>query len=175
MHAYLSPSSYHWTNYTDEKFEARYRAARAAQRGTELHALAHDLIDMNVKLPETQQTFNLYVNDAIGFKMTPEQVLFYSKNCFGTADTISFRQDFLRISDLKTGISPASHTQLEVYAAIFCLEYEKKPHLLNGIELRIYQDDGMFPLEPDPDKIVHIMNRIIAFDNMINEIKREDV
>lgn len=175
MHAQLSPSTYHWTNYTEEKFEARYRAARAAQLGTRKHNLAHDLIALSVRLPETQNTFNMYVNDAIGFKMVPEQILFYSRNCFGTADAISFRQNYLRISDLKTGMSPASHTQLEVYAALFCLEYDFKPHLLSGIELRIYQDDGMFLQEPDPDKIVHIMDKIITFDKMIDRIKREDV
>lgn len=62
---------------------------------------------------------NMYVNDAISFRMVPEQILFYSENCFGTADTIVFRNGTLRIHDLKTGVVPAHMEQLEIYAALF--------------------------------------------------------
>ncbi len=126
-HAFLSPSNYHWINYTDEKLHERYTASRAAQRGTELHALAHSAIELGVKFPEDDKTLSLYVNDAIGFKMTVEQALYYSDNCYGHADTLCFRQDMLRIHDLKTGIIGASEHQLEVYAALFYLEYILTP------------------------------------------------
>ena len=75
---------------------------------------------------------------SIGFKLTPEQVLYYSSNCFGTADAISFKDKFLRIHDLKTGVIPAHVEQLEIYAALFCLEYKVKPQDI-GMELRLYQ------------------------------------
>jgi len=173
QHAFLSASNYHWINYDPDKLDRVFRSAQAAQRGTELHALAHDLIRLGVKLPRNTKTLNLYVNDAIGFRMTSEVVLYYSDNCFGTADTISFRRDLLRVSDLKTGITQSSVHQLEVYAALFCLEYRFKPTEI-GVELRIYQNDGVTLFEPDPDSIAHIMDKIVSFDKRINALKEED-
>lgn len=171
-HAFLSPSKYSWVNYDEEKLDRAFVAAMAAQRGTDLHALAHKCITLGVPLPNTKKTLNRYVNDGIGFKMTPEQPLYYSDNCFGTADTISFRRNMLRVSDLKTGISPTSEHQLEVYAALFCLEYRMKPFDI-GIELRIYQSDEVRIYEADPDDIFHVMDRIIVFDKRINLIRQE--
>ena len=112
LHAFLSASNYHWINYSEEKVEETYSKWRAAQKGTKLHAFAADCIRLGQKLPRSKQTLNMYVNDAIGFKMTPEQILYYSPNCFGTADAIIFRNDFLRIHDLKTGETPAKMEQL---------------------------------------------------------------
>lgn len=172
QHAFLSASKYHWVNYTDQKLDAAFVAAMAARRGTELHDLAHQLIRLGVKLPKTPTTLNLYVNDALGYRMTPEQVLYFSENCFGTADAISFRRNKLRIHDLKTGITQTSEKQLEIYAALFCLEYQYKPHDLD-IELRIYQSDQVRIYEADPDVIAHIMDRIISFDRRINELRGE--
>lgn len=129
---------------------------------------------MGVKLPRTKTTMNMYVNDGIGFRMTPEQVLFYSFNAFGTADTISFRNNLLRISDLKTGITPCSFRQLEIYVALFCLEYMFKPHEIQ-IELRIYQNDDVQLHVPDPEVILHIMDRMVTFDKMIDRIREEDI
>ena len=120
QHAFLSASKYHWINYDEEKLISTFIKFQAIQKGTELHELASNLIRLGVKLPKSNKTLNLYVNDAIGFKMEPEQVLYYSDNCFGTADTISFRKDMLRIHDLKSGESPASIKQLMVYNALFC-------------------------------------------------------
>ena len=114
----------------------------------------------------------MYVNDAIGYRMTPEQVLFYSENCFGTADAIVFKKDFLRIHDLKTGVTPSSIKQLEVYAALFCLEYSKNPNNIR-IELRIYQNDEVIVHEPHPEDILYIMDKIISFDKRIEKIKLE--
>ena len=171
-HALLSPSKYAWVNYTEDKMERVFFSAMAAQRGTELHALAHELIRLGVKLPRGSKTLSLYVNDAIGFRMTPEQPLYYSENCFGTADTISFRRNQLRISDLKTGVSITSEHQLEVYAALFCLEYHMKPFEIET-ELRIYQSDEVRIYEADPDVICHIMSTIIAFDKRISALRLE--
>jgi hypothetical protein len=170
-HAFLSPSKYHWINYDEEKLDRAFIAAMAAKRGTELHSLAHDAIRLGVKL-KGSNTMSLYVNDAIGFRMTPEQPLVYSENAFGTADAISFRRNLLRIHDLKTGATPASEHQLEVYAALFCLEYRMKPTEFHT-ELRIYQSDEVLAFEPDPDTIFHIMDRIIVFDKRIQEIRQE--
>ena len=172
-HAFLSPSNYHWLNYSDQKLEARYASVRAARRGTDLHALAHEAIRLNVKLSRANQALSTYVNDAIGYKMRCEQPLYYSDNCFGTPDTISFRRGKLRIHDLKTGITPASEHQLEVYAAIFCLEYMVDPFDIE-IELRIYQRDDIRVFEPFPEAIVSIMEKIIYFDKQIEEMKLSD-
>lgn len=176
-HAFLSPSNYAWIRYDDEKFDARWFTAMAAQRGTELHELAKNLIRLGVKLPNTKNTLNLYVNDAIGYRMVPEQILYYSDNCFGTADTISFRRSkgrwILRIHDLKTGISKASVDQLLVYAALFCLEYSFMPFDIE-YDLRIYQEDEVQMFETDPADIVHIMDRIKTFDKRIEVLKASD-
>jgi hypothetical protein len=102
--------------------------------------------------------------------MSCEQVLYYSNNCFGTADTISFRRNKLRIHDLKTGITASSEKQLEVYAAIFCLEYGVSP-LDVEIELRIYQRDEIRIFEPVPELILDIMEKIVEFDRQIESIK----
>jgi hypothetical protein len=105
--------------------------------------------------------------------MTPEQLLFYSDNCFGHADTISFRRGKLRIHDLKTGISQTSEKQLQIYAAIFCLEYGISPFEIE-IELRIYQRDEIRVFEPYPETIAAIMDTIIDFDMRIEALKEAD-
>lgn len=172
QHAFLSASKYHWVNYDDEKLDRVYVAALAAQKGTELHALAHELIRLGVKLPGNKNALNKYVNDAIGYRMKSEQILYYSDNCFGTADTISFRRNTLRVHDLKTGVTPTSHRQLEIYVALFCLEYRFKPFDID-IEMRIYQGDEVRIFEGDPDVIAHVMAKIISFDKRIQTIKME--
>lgn len=169
-HAFLSPSNYHWLNYNDQKLEARYFAAMAAKRGTDLHALAHEAIRLGVKLARSNQALSTYVNDAIGYKMSCEVILFFSDNCFGTADTISFRRNKLRIHDLKTGITSVSVKQLEVYAALFCLEYGFAPFDID-IELRIYQRDEIQVFEPIPEGLLFIMEKIVEFDQQIKAIK----
>ena len=170
QHAFLSASKYHWLMYSEEKLDRVYLASLAAKKGSELHAFAHEAIRLGVRLPRNGRTLNQYVNDAIGFRMTTEQILYYSDNAFGTADCISFRRDTLRIHDLKTGIVLASEHQLEIYAALFCLEYKFKPNEIN-IELRIYQQDEVRIYEPEPDVIFHVIDRIITFDKRIERIK----
>src|SRR5687768_4792704 len=169
-HAFLSPSNYHWLNYDEQKLEARFHTMMAARRGSDLHALAHEAIRLGVKLSRSNQALSTYVNDAIGYKMNCEHVLYYSDNCFGTADTISFRRNKLRIHDLKTGITPTSIKQLEVYVALFCLEYGVSPFEIET-ELRIYQRDEIRVEDPHPELILGIMDKIIEFDRQIELIK----
>lgn len=171
-HAFLSASSYHWVNYDDEKLDYRYLSHQAAARGTRLHVLASDLIREGIRQARTKAAFNMYVNDAIGFRMDVEKVLFYSDNCFGTADAISFRKNKLRISDYKSGVTPASMMQLVVYAALFCLEYDYRPGDIQ-IELRIYQEDEIKLHIPEVEEVIHVMDRIVHFDRRIEQIRAE--
>lgn len=171
-HAFLSASKHHWIRYSEEKVATTFMNMMAAQRGTELHDLAHNLIRLGVKLPNNKKTLNAFVNDAIGYRMESEQILYYSDNSFGTADAISFRKNLLRIHDLKTGVTAVSAEQLEVYAALFCLEYMIKPFDIS-IEMRVYQNDEVSIYEGDPDTITHIMDRIVTFDKIIEKIKSE--
>lgn len=173
QHAFLGASKYHWINYTDEKLAETYSKFLAVQRGTVLHEFAAQCIRLGQKLPKSTKTLNMYVNDAIGFRMIPEQILYYSENCFGTADSISFRRNILRIHDYKSGVIPAHMEQLQIYAALFCLEYKVKPSDIN-IELRLYQNDEIIIDNPDQEIIVPIMDKIITFDKIINRIKEQE-
>ena len=173
QHAFLGASKYHWINYDEDKVATAFRNHIATQRGTELHDLAARLILLRQKLPKSQKTLNMYVNDAIGYKMTPEQMLYYSENCFGTADAISFKQNVLRIHDLKTGEIPAHMEQLMIYAALFCLEYRDRPADIQ-IELRIYQHNEILLDEPTVEDILPIMDKIMTFDKILKQIKEEE-
>lgn len=172
QHAFLSASKYHWINYDNEKLDQTYIASQAAKRGNELHAFAHEAIRLGIKQARSPKTLNLYINDAIGYRMSPEQILYYSDNCFGTSDAISYRRGMLRIHDLKTGTTPTSEHQLEVYAALFCLEYRLKPFEMDT-ELRIYQSDEVRVYEADPDVLTRIMDKIITFDKRITDLRME--
>lgn len=177
-HAFMAPSSHSWVNYDLDKMTRVFYTHQAARLGDRKHALAAELINLGVKLPPIQKTMNMYVNDAIGYKMTPEQPLYYSENCFGTADSIAFRQNpstdnwMLRIHDLKTGSTRTSMKQLEIYSCLFCLEYNFDPADID-IELRIYKSDDIEVYIPDLDDLMHIIDKIKTFDRMIEEIKKE--
>lgn len=173
QHAFLGASKFHWVNYTEDRLTESYNRFTAAQRGTVLHDFAAQCIELGQKLPRSQKTLNMYVNDAIGYKMKPEQILYYSDNCFGTADAISFRNGLLRIHDLKTGVTPTHMEQLMIYAALFCLEYRTKPAEID-MELRIYQNDEILIHNPEVDEIVPIIDKIISFDKIITRIKSEE-
>jgi hypothetical protein len=172
-HAFLSPSGYHWINYSPNRLVDRWAAAQATAYGTQQHEYACNEI-LAGRLSDLDGTVGMYINDVINNAMTPEQVLFYSENCFGTADAISFKRRALRIFDLKTGVYPGSVHQLEVYAALFCLEYGMDPFKLD-IELRIYQDNEVLVWDADPDDILFIMDKIRIFDVIIDQLKREEV
>lgn len=173
-HAFLGASKYHWINYTPEKLAEVFRNSQAAQHGTELHAFAHQAIRLGITLDPRNGTLALYVNDAIAMNMLSEQILKYSDNCFGTTDTIVFRVNKLNIHDYKSGtVARASVHQLEIYAALFCLEYSVKPHDIE-IELRIYQNDEAAVFIADPEFIQYIMDKIIDFDFQIEKMRTEE-
>lgn len=169
-HAFLGASKYHWVNYDEDKLTQSYTMYQAVQRGTELHELAADLIHLGIKLPDDGKTLSMHVNDAIDYGLEPEQILYYSSNSFGTADAIGFDDGLLRIHDLKTGSTKASMTQLDIYAALFCLEYGVSPNDID-MELRIYQFDEITVSSPSPDEIFHIMDKIVSFSDLIDKMK----
>ena len=175
QHAFLGASKYHWINYDEDKLTQAYLSSLAVQRGTELHDFACMCIKLKQELPHIKKTLNMYVNDALKFKLTPEQPLYFSRNCFGTADAISYdeRKKFLRIHDLKTGTSPTHMEQLQIYAALFCLEYHIKPDTFQS-ELRIYQNDAIQIYIPESVDIARIMDTIIRFDDQIEKLKMEE-
>ena len=144
MHAFLSPSKKSWVNYDDDKLFEAYSTHRAAALGTRKHALANELILLGQKLPDTTQTLNMYVNDCISLFMHPEVPLAYSENAFGTADAINYVEEhsLLRIFDYKSGFTAVTDTQLDIYGALFCLEYKKRPGEL-AFDFRIYQNDSV--------------------------------
>lgn len=172
-HAFLGASQYHWLNYDPEKVKQKYISYLAKLRGTELHEFAAQCIRLGQKLSGSRKTLNRYVNDAIGFGMSPEVTLFYSENCFGTTDAICFRNKVLRIHDLKTGIEPASMWQVRIYAALFCLEYRVKPEEIEII-LRIYQNDEILEETADPMIIRDIMKKIVNGDKIIAKLRSEE-
>lgn len=166
-HAFLSASTHSWINYDDKKLADYYRSMKMKEEGTELHDIACRLIRKGITLEQSTKTLNQYVNDAIGFHMTPEQILYYSEWCFGTADAISFRKGELRIHDLKTGRTRVSMDQLMIYAALFCLEYQVKPSEIDDICLRIYKSNEIIEHHPGADEIVPIMDKIVRFDKIL--------
>ena len=184
-HAFLGASNFHWINWNDTIFEERYYNQFSTIIGTAVHSLAHDCIVSRTRLnkhdrhliemtlykayipkdaydPDVILT-NLipFVNDAIGFHMSSEILLYYNMYCFGTSDAISFneKEKLLRIHDLKTGTTPAHMEQLMIYAALFCLEYHKNPKQFNT-ELRIYQNLDVIISNPTGDEIEDYMNLI---------------
>jgi hypothetical protein len=175
-HSILSPSQHYWLRYTSkEKFENYLKSKRAIEKGIEDHEFAATCIRRKQKLPKSSATLNNYVNDAIGYRMVPEQVLRYSDNCFGTADAIVFneRSKILRIHDLKTGANKSSMDQLILYAGIFCLEYKRTPGTIR-IELRIYQSNDVIISKPTTQDMLEATDQIIFANKMINEIKEDE-
>ena len=201
QHAFLSPSQPHWLRYTEDKLIERYLNSMAVQRGTELHKFASDAIRLNIPLPRSKTSLNMFVNDAIGYKMTSEQPLYYSGFCFGTADAIEYKRNYLRIHDLKTGETEAKMDQLKVYAALFCLNYQNivrrlrqegksdidiatkldlkptelhfNPAQMAGIELRIYQFGDIKVENADPEEIRSIMDIIVSHTNVLRNVEAE--
>lgn len=173
LHAPFSPSQSSWLRYDDDQAMEVYSNKKAAEMGTRYHAWAKETIDLGIKQPRSKKTLYAYVNDAIGFKMDTEVVLFYSERFFGTADAISFRNNVLRIHDLKTGKTKVKMEQLEIYAALFCLEYKIKPADIK-MELRIYQNDEIIFHEPTADDIVPIMNKITHLNKLLEKMEYEE-
>lgn len=175
LHAPFSASKSSWLRYDDTKAIEVYRNLKMTQLGTRLHAWAKETIDLGIKQPRTKKTLNAYVNDAIGFKMRTEVGLVYSKRFFGTADAISFNNNILRIHDLKTGKSGKIEDhieQLEVYAALFCLEYHVAPGDID-MELRLYKQDEVLVHNPTAEEIAPIMDKIIHLDKLLEKLEKE--
>lgn len=172
-HAPFSASQPAWLRYDDSKVVERCTNIKADLLGTELHEWAAQTIRLGIPQKNSKKTLCNYVNDAIGFGMIPEQILYYSDNFYGTADTISFEKNVLRISDLKTGRGPVHREQLEIYAALFCLEYKHDPKDIRII-LTIYQHDDKDCWEPEASTIQHIMNDIIHKDNIATACREDN-
>lgn len=174
LHAPFSPSQSSWLRYDDDKAIDVYVNKKAAEMGTRLHEWAKTTIDLGIRQPRSKKTIYAYVNDAIGFKMDTEVVLFYSERFFGTADAISFRDGVLRIHDLKTGKTAVHMEQLEIYAALFFLEYRIKPSDVKEIELRIYQTDEIIFHKPTYEEIVPIMDKIVHLNKLLEKYEYEE-
>lgn len=172
LHAPFPASQYHWLRYDDEKAIEIYRNKKASEMGTKLHAWAKETIDLGIKQPRSKKTIYSYVNDAIGYQMNTEVVLFYSERFFGTADAISFKNGLLRIHDLKTGRIPAHMDQLLIYAALFCLEYKVKPGEIK-YELRIYQKGITYTADVSLRLLILLKKRLRGyFVNRESNIRR---
>jgi hypothetical protein len=107
--------------------------------------------------------------------MRSEQVLYYSENCFGTSDAISYKDGILRIHDYKSGTMPAHMEQLLIYAGMFCLEYKINPYDILETELRIYQNAEILYHKPEAREIEDITKRIIEANNIIEKISYKEV
>lgn len=197
-HAIFSPSKHSWMNYTeDEKIVRAYMNSFSAQIGTAVHAYACDKINYRQPLEDNRSERNAlllhllksgipykviplekiftnllpYVNDAIGYKMTPEVLLYYSDDIFGWADTIAFSRNTLRIHDLKTGDGPASMDQLMGYAGLFYISHKKEAKLEKcKTELRIYQNNEVLIHTPPVYDIAKVMDTIVHTDLVISEL-----
>ena len=147
LHAPFSPSQSSWLRYDDDKAVEVYLNKKASEMGTRLHAWAKETIDLGIK------------------------------QFFGTADAICFRNNVLRIHDLKTGKTGKIEDhmdQLEIYAALFCLEYKIKPGDID-MELRVYKNDEILVHNPTAEDILPIMDKIIHLDNILRNLENEEV
>ena len=203
-HAFLGASRSSWLNKDKDQLLVAYSRQYITEIGTALHDIARKHIKHGFKLTKGSKKEimlsliedyhipgiaidlgidydfvfdNLvnYINDAIGYRMIPEQILYYSENSFGTADAITsldstFKNKLLRIHDLKTGTTPAHIEQLLIYAALFCLEYNTKPNEIY-FELRIYQGCEIIEYKPEVDEILPIMDKIITADKILKQSK----
>lgn len=196
-HALFSPSSPSWANYTPERLRERYITNSATDIGTAIHEEAMWHIRKKILVKSTARgelklelykrpnipddvvdsldfdgifkNYMAYVNDAIGYRMDAEVILYANDLCYGTADAITFKDNFLRIHDLKTGVTTAHIEQLYAYAALFCLEYKVDPRKIQT-ELRIYQLNDILVNNPTGDDIMPFVDQINEINKMNKEI-----
>ena len=192
-HAFLSASQPSWRNKDATELIEAKKNSYSQQIGTLMHAYAADCIKFREKLKKSDArgvkfdlmrkgipeyaididriypTFMAYVNDAVGYRLSPEVVLYYSSECYGTADAIDVDDKVLRIHDLKTGVKPAKMDQLMIYAGLFYLEYQVKPESIRP-ELRIYQMDEVLVCKPEIDEIREVMDDIVEKDRVLKSI-----
>ena len=196
-HALFGASKHAWLNYDDKKLVAAYYNSFAAPIGTAVHEFAKEYISKRVPLTDDQGSknalfmhlikssiptnvisldelfYNLmpYVNDAIGYKMTPEALVYYSDISFGWADTIGYSRNLLRIHDLKTGSGPVSMDQLMIYAAEFYLEHKREANLSKSrTELRIYQNQEVVVHTPSNHEIAAVMDKVIHANMVVDKL-----
>ena len=165
-HAIFTCSNPCWAHYNAERAVDYVEKQMAKERGTALHEYAEQAIKLRQRQRgNCKDTICMYVNDALGYRLQPEVLLYYSDRFFGTADAIGYDEDnrFLRIHDLKTGSGPVHPEQLLAYAALFCLEYHKNPYDIQ-CELRIYQNNDKFIFTPTSEEIKQMMDQIIMLD-----------
>ena len=198
-HAIFGASKCSWINKDNDGMMNSYINSFATEIGTALHDIARGFIEEKIKFKKIYKpviflilrmmyhipryAINLdevsinnlmaYINDGIGYRMSPEVVLYYSDRFFGTADTISFKDNCLRIHDLKTGKTPVHMEQLQIYAALFCLEYNVKPYEIS-MELCIYQNNECISYNPTPEDIVPIMDKIVMADKMLSNLINQE-
>ena len=168
-HAFMSPSNYHWLKYDGAKLIEVWDSNQNKALGTRLHILAQELITMRIKVdPSRHPTVALFVNDAIDLGMYSEVHLEYSDLCYGTADVLLFAHNILHIWDLKTGKNRVHHSQLFIYAALFCLQNNIDPYTII-FDLRIYQHGKHVPAITYPEEIANTMTIIVEDDRIIRE------
>lgn len=178
-HAFLSPSKFHWIRYDKEKLVKAFYNYMAIERGTKLHEIAANLISESISLPRKNETFNMYVNDAIKYKMEPEKLLRYSDNLYGTADALAYTPgvrgnlNHLRIHDLKTGTTPAHMDQLIIYAGLYCLINHIDP-FETEYELRLYQNNDIQIYSPTSQEVAEYIAKMIEADKIVSEIRAQE-
>lgn len=192
-HAFMTASQPSWLKKSPTELIEAKKNSYAQEIGTLMHAYAADCIRFREKLKKGDMhgvkldlmrngipeyaidiqriypTFMSYVNDGVGYGLTPEVLLYYSEECYGTADAIDVDGKILRIHDLKTGIKPAKMEQLMIYAALFYLEYDVKPRNVRP-ELRIYQMDEVLVYEPEIEEVQEVMESIVEKDRVLKHI-----
>lgn len=192
-HAVFGASQHAWLRYDEDKAMERFVRKDIPRMGTVLHDYACGRINNRIKMskhdknavlnelmlnyipneiidiPRIMDTLVPYVNDAIGFRMSAEVPLKYSKYFYGTADAIDYneRTNILRIHDLKTGEIPASMEQLEIYAAFFFLEYKNIKLADTKMELRIYQNGNVLEHFPTSEDILPIMDQAKRINKLL--------
>lgn len=195
-HALLGASQSAWLRYTDDQMFDKYVSSYAQALGTSLHELAADLITEKIKLTKNDKRLVLhhlsksriprnvfdmdfifpnlmsYVNDAIGYRMDAEKILYFSDNAYGTADSICFRNNMLRVHDYKSGKGPVKMDQLYIYVALFCLEYNVRPGEIE-IETRLYHANEIVTEHPTAEDILPIMDAIVINDKFLSKIRAE--
>lgn len=146
----------------------------------DLNRMIFYLLDKGVPLSIIQSydmtdifdTVGHYVADVLSDEMQPEQVLYYSDNCFGTADAISFNKNVLRIYDLKTGQTQPKPEQLLIYAALFCLEYGYNPNNIEFV-MRFYKLGEILQLTPTSEEVANTVTKIVSGDKAVREFFKE--
>lgn len=172
-HAFLSPSQPAWLRYSDTHLVDMYRQENAKQKGTRLHAWAEETIKLGITQPlHTENALYNFVNDAIGYNMESEKILYHSDYCFGTSDAIKFDANgkVLRVYDLKTGVTKPHPDQLKIYAALWCLINKVDPKNIE-VDMRFYQINDVIQIPYDPHEIKQIMSVIKHLEQLL---KKED-